>query len=286
MATLAIKGHPERGNEILGILLGLGATAYDSLCLFNNKEWCWYIDERREIKCSLVSHMCRAKIYTLEQFLKKFPYKIGDRVIINGNVEVINRMRWDGNEVIYGFFTPRNLGELPASKIQPYKEQTYLNPKANKEKEEIEENLKEAKEIMEEIIKIDIPQGYEFAGIDKQQVVFEKISCQYPKTYRECARFINRFAGDKNGGYRCDLITNLQRLFICRDAYWKIAGDWKPDWTNSYEQKYVIVVRSNEIVCYDTHTDYQSLLAFPTEEMRDVFYENFKKLIEQCKEFL
>jgi hypothetical protein len=28
------------------------------------------------------------------------------------------------------------------------------------------------------------------------------------------------------------------------------------------------------------------ILAFPTEEMRDTFYENFKDLIEQCKELL
>ena len=28
------------------------------------------------------------------------------------------------------------------------------------------------------------------------------------------------------------------------------------------------------------------ILTFPTEEMRDTFYENFKELIEQCKELL
>ena len=28
------------------------------------------------------------------------------------------------------------------------------------------------------------------------------------------------------------------------------------------------------------------ILVFPFEEMRDVFYENFKDLIEQCKELL
>jgi hypothetical protein len=28
------------------------------------------------------------------------------------------------------------------------------------------------------------------------------------------------------------------------------------------------------------------ILLFPTEEMRDAFYENFKDLIEKCKEFL
>ena len=31
---------------------------------------------------------------------------------------------------------------------------------------------------------------------------------------------------------------------------------------------------------------YNHILSFPTEEMRDAFYENFKDLIELCKEFL
>ena len=29
-----------------------------------------------------------------------------------------------------------------------------------------------------------------------------------------------------------------------------------------------------------------AILSFPTEEMRDAFYENFKEQIEVCKEFL
>ena len=31
---------------------------------------------------------------------------------------------------------------------------------------------------------------------------------------------------------------------------------------------------------------WNSILSFPTEEMRDEFYNNFKDLIEQCKELL
>lgn len=46
-------------------------------------------------------------------------------------------------------------------------------------------------EIMEEI-KIDIPKGYEFAGIDdsRQQVVFTKIQPEYPTTYEECHKLM------------------------------------------------------------------------------------------------
>jgi hypothetical protein len=82
------------------------------------------------------------------------------------------------------------------------------------------------------------------------------------------------------------------KLLICRDAYWKIAGEqmglvksWEPNWENCNENKYCLYITRNNVnkgtFCNDSH-----ILAFPTQEMRDVFYENFKDLIEECKVLL
>lgn len=62
-----------------------------------------------------------------------------------------------------------------------------------------------------------------------------------------------------------------------------LGKPWEPDW--ELEGCYVIVNCRGDI---DTHKQWHlnTLLAFPTEEMRDAFYENFKELIEECKEFL
>lgn len=83
---------------------------------------------------------------------------------------------------------------------------------------------------------------------------------------------------------------DLQKLLICRDAYWEIAGEqmglgksWEPDWKN-HEFKYCIKVLGNTLECV-SEMNIQCILSFPTEEMRDAFYENFKELIEECKEF-
>lgn len=81
------------------------------------------------------------------------------------------------------------------------------------------------------------------------------------------------------------------RLRICRDAYWQVAGEelglenpWEP-----YEEDELFIISNNRISgVYKSHgicTD-NFILSFPTEEMRDAFYENFKDLIEQCKELL
>ena len=63
-----------------------------------------------------------------------------------------------------------------------------------------------------------------------------------------------------------------------------LRKSWKPDW-NISEPKYVIACTSNGIE-KQWETTYCKVFAFPTEEMRNAFYENFKNEIEQCKELL
>ena len=295
MANLAIKGHAIRGKEVIEILEMLGGkNKYLHLGEFESY---FFFVQDGVIDCDEVKYADDYyRIYTLEEFLEKYPYKVEDKVTLDKWPCVVTNVEWSNsiNEIRYIVRGIDFEKYSSANELQPYKGQklieelNYLNSKTNKAKKEIEENLNKAKEIIEEIIKIDIPKGYEFVGVDNQQVVFEKIKHQYPKSYEECCEYIG--CDDK---IKMSLIGQFTQLINARNAYWKIAGEqmglgkpWKPDWTNSCEQKYVIVVRSNGIVCYDTHTDYQSLLAFPTEEMRDAFYENFKSLIEQCKDLL
>ena len=162
---------------------------------------------------------------------------------------------------------------------------------------------------MEEQIKIDIPKGYKFSGVDNQQVVFEKVKPKYPKDFEECCYILeanvdayfdhdsdNPYSNDYEFGLEKKLLC-LRKLLICRGAYWKLAGEqmgldkpWEPDYTEeSWEQgcpsKYVIYFNGICIVkerkCTPNH-----ILSFPTEKMRDTFYENFGYLIEICKEFL
>jgi glutaredoxin-related protein len=126
---------------------------------------------------------------------------------------------------------------------------------------------------------------------------------QYPKTYGECCEIIG---AQRNRHYFYTMrdkqdyphevaimscLDNLKRLLICRDAYWQIAGErmkldkpWDPDWTIS-EYKFTIVEIAG-IVVKSIDMCNKHILAFPTEEMRDAFYENFKDLMEACKEFL
>lgn len=78
------------------------------------------------------------------------------------------------------------------------------------------------------------------------------------------------------------LANNFLRLKICLDAYWKLYGAWE---RGSID--YVICNAGGKIILTDIpNSAYNHILTFPTAEMRDVFYENFKDLIEECKELL
>ena len=130
----------------------------------------------------------------------------------------------------------------------------------------------------------------------------------YPKTYKECCdvllippyynlryhtyeRGYNEYATSNTLLSLEDKLNTLGKLLICRDAYWKIAGEelelskpWKPDW-NGHEFKYGLKFMGHRIEKTSEMT-VSHVICFPTEEMRDVFYEHFKDLIEQCKELL
>jgi hypothetical protein len=49
---------------------------------------------------------------------------------------------------------------------------------------------------------------------------------------------------------------------------------------------YAILYRYHYICKTEVNGGTSCILAFPTVEMRDTFYENFKELIDECKELL
>ena len=139
------------------------------------------------------------------------------------------------------------------------------------------------------------PDGYIFKDengnvINATKIVLEKKK-EYPKTYEECCEVLSLGEDGRlyTKGYKASLIQNFQKLYICRDAYWKIAGDemglgkpWEP---TKDEMIYSIYRHSNKIGT-DMFLGKSVTFEFPTEEMRDAFYENFKEEMEKCKELL
>lgn len=137
-------------------------------------------------------------------------------------------------------------------------------------------------------------EGYDFYDdkgniIDTKEITMKKKKPKYPKIYEECCKVLQMPKDESYIDIDVPLSYNkvlkaFTQLLICRDAYWKLERDWKPDWLYD-DTKYILHINSLDI-CKDMSKHSNYILSFPTEEMRDAFYENFKELIEECKELL
>ena len=268
--NLAIIGHKTRGKEIINILKMLGGKRGENLA--GNELFSWYYINGNG--CIDYKHYSLfdgdTLMLTLEQFLEKYPYKIGDEVeYIKYNDEypetyTITKMFWTGTTINYTLDDDFGITCLTKD-IRPYKK-TNINMNTDFIIKETDTDGK---------VEVVIPDDFEYV-IENNKLYFIKKKTIYPKTYEECCEVIG-------GCFSCKLLNNLQQLLVCRNAYWEIA-DWTPNWNDDII-KYIIINRRNNII-KDSYTAKNTILAFPTEEMRDLFYENFKELIEECKELL
>ena len=117
---------------------------------------------------------------------------------------------------------------------------------------------------------------------------------KYPTTYDECYDEVNTelhfIYVDKD---ERDLYESFIQLIRCRNAYWKIAGEelglgkhWEPQFENCSTPHHCIFINHTGEICNACFYGSRCLLAFPTAEIRDIFYRNFIDLIEKCKKLL
>lgn len=106
----------------------------------------------------------------------------------------------------------------------------------------------------------------------------------YPKTFEECCSVLSlESESEIMCQYRCVEIESYHKLLICRDAYYKI-DNYKPEFSG--EIYYYICPRKFINPLGFTNCCAPTFLAFQSGAARDAFYENFKELIEDCKELL
>ena len=99
---IAIQANPSRGKEIISLLKSLGGG--DTLLNGNGKSYTYYIGENNMILYNDAPE--DYKVYTLEEFEKEFPFKVGDEVTIIGLPDfpkIITKMVWDCDEILYSF---------------------------------------------------------------------------------------------------------------------------------------------------------------------------------------
>ena len=142
--------------------------------------------------------------------------------------------------------------------------------------------------IKDEIIVPDNCEVWDDQGnvIKTSKIIIKEVKKTYPNTINDCYNLL-----EDDELVSPTPMRKFQELINARNAYWKLHGEemglgkpWEPNWTSfeGYPAIYMYRYQITLSVARDVH----HCLVFPTEEMRDIFYKNFRKDIEECKEFL
>lgn len=295
MAKLGIQGNSKRGNEVIEILQSLGGKNH--VIPYSGVSWShvYYIDEDGFIQAT--SDINGFYVTNVQDFKERFPFKIGDLV----GDKVITSLSWDeeNSQVWY------NLGSEVTPSSKPLEFKAKISPERMKE---LADKLPGADLIysVNELpqMSIHIPDwnrnhviDFGYCIVDKTELILgDKFEIMqegdrtfvvrkenyWPKTYLECCKVVGICTTFVSRGVYSGLLSALAELLVCRDAYWKLAGDWKPD----FGMRKSCLSNVGGDIRIENYKEYNAILASPDHKTRTIFYENFKDLIEQCKELL
>ena len=307
---LSIKGHLTRGKEVIELFKMMGGCE----CGYGGggTSFYYYISQFGNIEASCKPYEIDTYIvYTLEEFLNKFPYKVGDKVHIyvqnddidgryDMEVAEISSMRWNPERCKIAYKMKDINREFYKEEIKCKVDDQHHYEKSNREvinpmKNVLAELLEHIKTTPKEELEREFEEIKEWSNVGPTVEEFMTFcECvnkkpKYPMTYEECCQYLG--CDDK---IKMELIGQFIRLINARNTYWKIAGEemgldepWKHNYLKDANTiRYAIYNTGDEIVKLDGKLYRNYILCFPTEAMRDAFYENFKGLIEQCKVLL
>lgn len=226
-----------------------------------------------------------------EETKLQLKFKAGDRVFNKVTRKWVNIIEFD---IETGLYIVRYDDGIQSRSLESEMIEGLVEDENNHITETVVDTVRESNDryriVVDDRFDIEVDEGEYYAVRRKKE---------YPKTYEECCKVMGvNHTNDLDICEHCDYKTRityyednllekieaLYRLIICRDAYWKIAGEemglgkpWEPDYNNEKQLKYGLY----EIIKYSLMNPSQ--FAFPTAEMRDAFYENFKVEIEICK---
>ena len=251
---IAIQGHPTRGKEVIQILKSLGGKDREELTGRRISHY-YFINCNGDIDLNLRINLLNRKLYTLEEFEKKFPLKIGETVITTLN----------------------HVGTIIGITNEKYKvlfreDSALIAPRRLKSYKEMERNvtltLDKAKEWYNK--------GGELREIALQAFTKEELN-PLPRNWEEYCKHTSTLTTSFSSCLKYDAFVKLEHL---RDYWW---GNWKPEWNASH--KYAIKNLQGELTVIGC-SNVAAFLVFPTREMAEEFLKCFRNLIELAKDLI
>lgn len=288
---IAFRGHKSRGKEIIQIFKDLGTedlTDHTGSCI----DWVYFRDDSLRDKQLIVSTDITFlkgygyKIYTLEEFEKEFPFKIGDEVTITGLPDfpkVITKMAWDCDEILYSFEGLNNtwFGAKSLKKFE-MKEERNITLTLDKAKEW----YKKGGELKEIAL-----QAFTEQELNPLPRSWEEFCEEYPVKKGECIleskdvitvvpcdcrgnRIYKNWIPSKKSAEAHLAMIQLEQL---RDCYNNNSDAW--GWSYS-------ILKINGVPELVRDCKFNTFLRFKNETIAKIFLKNFKPLIEQAGDLI
>lgn len=246
--TIAIRGHKDRGAEVIKALEELGGRN-NNYIFGTDADNIYFIDENNNI--DFKKHCTQYQVYTLDEYLQTLNQteQRNDNTQRQLSVDIETAKQWykTNNET---------LKQLALSVFTE-----------------------------EELTKVVFPTSWEEFCEQNSEADYEAYITTGSQI-NFCKASFRDSEGDKNlleTQEDAEGILALIQLKRLRDAWWK-ALNYQPNW-NDDNDKYCIVKYENDIT-YETRSYSNAFLAFPTQEFRNQFFEYFQDLIRKAKPFL
>ena len=271
---IVIQGHPTRGKEVVEILKSFGGKSIFAGLGFNERYY-YYINSNNIIRESLITIKTKEefKLYTLEEFEKEFPFKVGDKVV------------WDKDN----YTTVRTVLRIDYSDLAGIKYAITAFGEANCFWEVDANELKSYKEMKEErniTLTLDKAKEWYKKGGELKEVALQAFSEQelnpLPRSWEEYNEkyggvcLSTRYTNTSLKNY--DAIIKLGQLRDC----WRKG--WIPDYTKTYKKFRIKKLGTEYIV--DWSTGLSDFLVFQTEELAKEFLKCFRDLIEKAGDLI
>ena len=294
---IAIQGHPFRGKEVIQILESLGGKNIEGLK--GTCETFYYIDNRNEIDDNHKSNFLPDyKLYTLEEFEKEFPFKIGDNVQIEINniiclatiTDIVNIGKYKVK------YPSGNIGILDKKYINIYNEMNTKNITLTIDN--AKEKYKKGGELREIAL-----QAFTEKELNPLPKSWEEFCENYPiQDHEAFINYINsnitickECAGSGLGIWmrkpekdRCKCVSKksaeahlaMIQLEQLRNCWW---NGWKPEYNCG--TKYIIKWDKDDLIVA-TSGRIRAFLIFPTCKMAKEFLECFRDLIKKAGDLI
>lgn len=285
---IAIQGHLTRGKEVIRILESLGGIN-DGLHERNNPN-CYYELHGNIIWCVSTKGI-NFKYYTLEEFEKEFPFKIGDKITNGCEEYLIIDMDLNACELNYKVRT--SLGSVFWVRTCDLTAHYYKQVKEMKKERNIILTLDKAKEWYNkggELKEVAL-QAYSEEELTKAELpkTWEEFCNNYPVQTGEC--FLSLRAAIEQAAYPCNrryknwipskqsaeahlAMIQLEQL---RNCY----NDNSDAWGWSYS-----IIKRNGIPELVRGCDHDTFLRFKNETIAIQFLKNFRDLIEKAGDLI